>query len=257
MISDRRILHDYSYGGATTDENLVQGYTKAGTVAVPGVKQQIQIYLKTLTKMRNNDFNSNETIYIISAGGNNYFFNRTLSPLIVGLSIISCIKALVSHGGKYIIIANQPPSQYYPYYAVSSIRSQNLSLVSTEHNRVLKLLIEQYQKNNRQISIILFDVHEIVSKIIVNKEKYTFTSLDKCWDSITNSTTTLILCNDTSKHIFIDEYHFTTKMHSLIAQGIFDQVHMLFNSSPTKYCLNSLTHIEIVLLVLCLIKYYH
>jgi hypothetical protein len=37
-------VSDYAYGRATTDNNPVQGYNKANTVPVSGMRQQIQIY---------------------------------------------------------------------------------------------------------------------------------------------------------------------------------------------------------------------
>jgi phospholipase/lecithinase/hemolysin len=38
-------ISDYAYGSATTDSNLVQGYTKGNKIPVPGMLQQVQLYL--------------------------------------------------------------------------------------------------------------------------------------------------------------------------------------------------------------------
>ncbi|CAF4845288.1 unnamed protein product, partial [Rotaria sp. Silwood1] len=57
-------LINNAYGGATTDNNLVQGFT-ALNLAVPGVRQQITKYINTtnLTQV-----NFHRIIYIIWAG---------------------------------------------------------------------------------------------------------------------------------------------------------------------------------------------
>jgi phospholipase/lecithinase/hemolysin len=104
--------NNYAYGSATTDNNLVQGYTQGNTIPVPGMLQQVQFYL--------NDTNVNEidferTIYILWGGGNDIIFNRNLLPEVIAASLLKSAQALLDIGAKNILVFNQVPVQYFPF----------------------------------------------------------------------------------------------------------------------------------------------
>jgi hypothetical protein len=90
------ILQDFACGSATTDNRLAQGvmsrnpnlianYTIRNNTKSPGVRQQIEQYINS-TNNKIIDFD--QTLYVIWAGTNNYFFNKTLTTLDTVQSII-------------------------------------------------------------------------------------------------------------------------------------------------------------------------
>ncbi|CAF3891239.1 unnamed protein product, partial [Rotaria sp. Silwood1] len=87
-------LINYACGDATTDNNLVQGFT-AINVRVPGVRQQITKYINTADLSQ---VNFHRTIFIIWAGANDYFYNITLPASIVVKSLINGINDLLQIG---------------------------------------------------------------------------------------------------------------------------------------------------------------
>ncbi|CAF1224643.1 unnamed protein product [Rotaria sordida] len=202
-------LMNYAYGGATTDNNLVQGYT-AFNLMVPGIRQQITTY-KNITDF--NKISFNRTIYIIWAGGNDYSFNISLSPSSVVKSLINGINDLMQIGAKHFLIVNQPPIQAYP--AASGLNmSDYLTKVTLEHNTNLSNSIQLLQSNYSNISFKLFDVYSLIANILMNVLTYGINSTTNCWS--TPNYTVIPLCSTPNTYIYIDNYHFTTRIHQLI-----------------------------------------
>ena len=81
-----RKISNYAYGSATTDNGFVQGLAKFGTIPIPGIRQQIGIYLNK-TSLNQVDFT--RTLYIIWAGGNDFIVNRTVLPPAIVASLLN------------------------------------------------------------------------------------------------------------------------------------------------------------------------
>jgi phospholipase/lecithinase/hemolysin len=105
-------ISNYAYGSATTDNNLVTGYTKGNTIPVPGMLQQIETYLSR-NPVKWIDFS--RTLYVIYGGPNDFIYNNTLPPNVIIASLLKGVELLLSVGAKNIIIFNIPPVQYYPF----------------------------------------------------------------------------------------------------------------------------------------------
>ena len=88
---------NYAYGGATTDSNFVQGYTNQNTVPVPGVRQQIATYLNNINK---NTMGYTRSLYIIWAGGNDFVYNKTVTPVRVVASLMNAVQDLLTVGAR-------------------------------------------------------------------------------------------------------------------------------------------------------------
>jgi phospholipase/lecithinase/hemolysin len=71
---------DYAYGSATTDNDFVQGLAKLNTVPVSSVRQQVAQYL---ANTYNFFFNLNLILplHVIWAGGNDFLFNNSITPV--------------------------------------------------------------------------------------------------------------------------------------------------------------------------------
>ncbi|CAF4162295.1 unnamed protein product, partial [Adineta steineri] len=114
---------NYAYGGATTDNNFVKGYTKLNLVLVPGIRQQIASYFNDTL---NTTINFNRTMYILWAGGNDFIANSSITVSSLTNSFMNSVRDLLKFGAKNILIFNQAPIQVYPYFS-----RQNLSATYT------------------------------------------------------------------------------------------------------------------------------
>jgi outer membrane lipase/esterase len=207
------VIKNYAYGGATTDNDLIQGYTASDTKPVPGVRQQILIYLNETNII---NINFARTLYIIWAGGNDYYFNKTLSPSTVVDSILNAIKDLFKIGIKHLFIVNQSPIQLMPF-----VQTQEQVVYYTQratyHNNNLSIGITKLDYNHKRISLYLFDVYSFILQIIANNSNYSLNTKDNCWN-VSNGAVT-ILCSNPELYVYIDQYHFTARMHDLIGNG--------------------------------------
>lgn len=210
-ISD---IKNYAYGSATSDNNLIKGYTASDTVLVPGVRQQILIYLNQTNRI---NINFTRTLYVIQVGGNDYYFNGTLNPSIVADSILNGIKDLLNIGVKHLLIINQSPVQLMPF-----IQTEEQIIYYRQrtiyHNNNLSNGISKLDYNHQQISLYLFDIYSFILKITANNSTYSLNIKDNCWNILNGNIT--ILCSNPEAYIYIDQYHFTARMHELIGNAV-------------------------------------
>lgn len=239
-------LQDFSYNGGTTDSQLVQGtmsynpnlianYYIRNNTKPPGVRQQISEYINA---MINKTIDFDLTLYIIWAGVNNYYFNASITPLQTIQSIITCLNTLILFGGRNFIIINELPWDRFPHFRNGN--TANLTkYLAIGHNLLLaKQMNDTYFSSNTRLNIHLFDSYTFVSKVLDNYTAYGFENLDNCWDTDSNSTV-IIKCSNTTKRIFIDEYHFTSAMHRLLAKELYSTLDQS-NSTSTGLSLISI-----------------
>jgi phospholipase/lecithinase/hemolysin len=222
------ILQDFSYGGATTDSQLVQGtlnfnpnlvanYSIRNNTKPPGVQQQINQYINS-TINKTIDFDL--TLYVIWVGIDNYYFNQTITPLQTVQSIINCLNTLIFFGARNLVIINAPPYDRFPLFRNKSTTNTTRDLY-IQHNGILTANISNiYSSSNTRLNIDLFDSYTSISKIMNNYTAYGFENLDNCWDTMSNSTV-LRNCANITKRMFIDESHFTSAMQMLIAKELY------------------------------------
>jgi outer membrane lipase/esterase len=210
-------VKNYAYGGATTDNVVVQGYTKSDTVPVPGVRQQIEIYINS-TREQTIDFA--HTLYIVSAGGNDFVFSKVPNPFAVVNGLSNAVNDLIAFGAKHILVFNQPPAQVFPYTHALGLDFVFKALTFL-FNSILSLRLEIIQKSNSQVSLQVFDLYSIIKRIIDNESGQFTNTVDQCWDTV-NGTSVVMHCLDPSKYVFIDKFHFTSSVHKMIADGVND-----------------------------------
>jgi thermolabile hemolysin len=221
-------LQNFACGSATTDSRLAQGvmsrnpnlianYTIRNNTKSPGVRQQIAQYINS-TNNKTIDFD--RILYVIWAGTNNYFFNKTLTTLDTVQSIIDCLNLLIIFGGRHFAIINEPPFDRFPAFRNKSETNATKQLY-VDHNTILATQFnENYSPSTSRLHIRLFDSYSFISNIMENYTNYGFENLDSCWDTITNSTVQ-VLCQNITKRMFCDEYHFTSQMQSFIAEEFY------------------------------------
>ncbi|CAF3782309.1 unnamed protein product [Rotaria sp. Silwood1] len=210
-------VKNYAYGGATTDNVVVQGYTKLDTVPVPGIRQQIEIYINS-TREQTIDFA--HTLYIVSGGGNDFVFSKIPNPFAVVNGLANAVDDLVDFGAKHILVFNQSPAQAFPYIHALGIDFIFKQLTFL-FNSTLSLRLKIIQKSNPEVSLKVFNLYSIIKKIIDNESEQFTNTVDPCWDTV-NGTSVVMHCSDPSKYVFIDKFHFTSSVHKIIADSVND-----------------------------------
>lgn len=198
-------ITDYAYGGATTDNNLVQGYAAKDTVPVPGMLQQVQLYLSHID-MKTIDFAS--TLYILWGGGNDFTFNPSLSPNAIAVSLFKSVQTLLSIGAQNILVFNQVPVQYFPYAKLLNL-SEWFTSLTNEANYHGQVLMNATQFDNPDASLKIFDIHSLFLKIITQNSSNLTNTVDSCW--IDNGTAVIESCQNLDAYFFVDPSHFTSR----------------------------------------------
>ena len=125
------------------------------------------------------------------------------------------IEDLIKIGVNKLLIVNEPPFRGYPNaYDVNGTEYLDDGWTAA-HNGNLSNLIQRLRNKYRNISFYLLDVHQLIKDILLNSTAYGITNISNCW-SITDETN-ITLCRNSSTYLFFDEYHFTSRVHQLIA----------------------------------------
>ncbi|CAF4528196.1 unnamed protein product [Rotaria sp. Silwood2] len=232
---------NYAYGGATTDNDFIQGYTASDTIPVPGVRQQIQIYFN---ETNITTLNSIRTLYVIWVGGNDYYFNKTISPSRVTASVLNGVQDLVKFGAKHILIMNQSPTQIMPF-----VQTQEQFVYYRDrtiyHSNNLSIGITNLDYNHKQVALYLFDVYSLILKIITNHENYSLNIKDNCWNVINGNVT--ILCSNPESYVYIDQYHYTTRIHELIGDAVREFFLSSFGITKSSYSISLILYVQVLL----------
>lgn len=209
-------LIDYAYEGAATDDNIVQGYGAMDLQRVPGVRQQIIVYFN---QTRKEIINFDQTLYFIWSGLNDYFFNETISPITIAISLVNAVKDLISIGALNIVVLNQPPLQLYPFIP-SMNQNLNFTAFTIQLNNNLSSGIALLQRDRPKLSLKVFDLYSLMSKVISNGTAYGINNTVNPCMNMTKNGTVLRACISPTSYVFFDEYHFTSRIHELIAYEV-------------------------------------
>ncbi|CAF3747512.1 unnamed protein product [Adineta steineri] len=208
-------ISNYAYNGATIDnDNLIAGYTQPNKTPVPGVRQQIVIYLA------NNDITKvdlTRTLYVIWAGMNDYLDNSSITSDLVVASLMNAVSDLTLVGVEHILVLNLPPLQLYPFSRESN-KNLSLNTLVTNHNSYLLSNISQVNTMYNTTSIKVFDLYSLMISILSNTSIPAIDKNDACWN-ISNDIV-ISQCLIPNQYIFIDTYHLTTTIHQRIAVNI-------------------------------------
>ena len=206
----------YAYSSATTDNNFVVGLTKMNTLPVPGVRQQIEMYLNDTSKTTI-DFSS--TLYIFWAGGNDFIFNHSTTPVEIVNRLMNDINIILAIGAKHILVFNQIPVQLVPY-TLSFNQVPLFTAMTAAGNAAITGSLMNMQANFTDTSINIFNIHDLILNVTSNTTSVKFeNTVSPCWIQ-QNLTTVNILCPDPKKYVFLDPFHFTSPVHQLIASAI-------------------------------------
>ncbi|CAF2073431.1 unnamed protein product [Rotaria magnacalcarata] len=223
-------IMNYAYGDATIDNNnLIAGFTGPNrTVGVPGIRQQIVNYLID-NNLDTSDLST--TVYIIWSGGNEYLINSSISSNVVVRALLNAVYDLLAINIQKLIVMNLSPLQLFP----EANDTQRLGTLVNEHNAYLLSNITVIQSKFPKISLRLFDLHSLITDILSNNSMYKLNKINKCWN-IVNSIV-ISQCTDPNAYVFIDKYHFTSEVHQIIADNIYQfiQSSHLGNFTSSKF----------------------
>ena len=224
---------NYAYGSATTDNNLVVGRTKLGTIPVPGIRQQVATYLnKTHPTIIDTIL---PTLHIICSSGNDFVFNPTMNPLSSVNSLMNSVKDLLNVGVKNLVVFNQLPIQSLPYTKRFN-QTQALTQLTIGLNAAIAANLAALQQIYTNAKIYLFDFNALFTKILSNTLPMTFiNTVDGCW-KVVNTTTVNKNCSKPNQYVFIDDFHFTGPVNQLITDAFQPFLSNCYrNNTPNSY----------------------
>lgn len=162
-------------GGATVNDELVQGYTGPGsTIPSPSVLDQIASFLK-LPRGGSNDLS--KSLVIIYGGANDAFFglpNITAAEVVDSLRLAA--KRLKARGASHFLLPTLPPlGTNYPFSTLVPGYSRPLAKFAAEHRAALLALAKS------DSSIVIADLFPLFQSIYKNPASYGFdpTVLDR------------------------------------------------------------------------------
>lgn len=226
---------NYAIGGSTTDENLtsddnplkhlfaddiVKNILKG--LKIPqhlGVKQMVSTYLDASQPSQDV---LNHTLFIIWAGGNDYFADENPSTTVSNL--ISSIKNILDYKPdnqkRYFLIPNLPDLGKTPYSAAHP--TLDLSKKTAEHNSLFQqqlselMLDPQYRD---RVVIVPVDTANILGDAFEHPAQYGFTNVtDACYKGGYMPGEENTDCGDGDHYIFWDNIHITTRAHCLVTK---------------------------------------
>ena len=206
-------IYNYAYGDALIDNyDLITGFTGPDQIAVPGIREQIAIYL-TIHNIATSDLS--DQLHIIWSSGKEYFVHSGISVDIVVDHILSAVQELLTVGIRQFLLVNLPPLQFYP----GMNEDVNLTALVIKHNDYLLSNVTMIRMLYPQVSIEIFDLHSfIINLLLSNDSKKNLNPLKCCWTLLNYSIDSS--CSNPDQYLFLDQFHFTSTIHRQIADSI-------------------------------------
>ncbi|XP_057851637.2 GDSL esterase/lipase APG [Cryptomeria japonica] len=197
-----------------------------------------------------------QALFAISGGtddfANNYFLNHitrkkyTVEQFqdLMLKSLTVFIENVYNEGATTIAIVGLPPfgclpSQITLHNIVENTCFEEFNEVASSFNSKIKALLEKIKPHFPGAVIAYLDIYDKILDIIKSPSKYGFEEARKgcCGTGLLE---TAILCNpssiscaEPSKYVFWDSFHPTTECYQIIANNLFQQALVVFNS-PTR-----------------------
>ncbi|KAK1635728.1 GDSL-like Lipase/Acylhydrolase [Colletotrichum phormii] len=220
-------LYDYAVGGATTSNDLVQGYTGAkGDIAVPSVIDQVVSFLEKMMPQGGafevSDSTAMETpLLVLFAGANDVLFNANISAS-QSYQILRQAEAQLrdAYPSAKVLTLSPPDISRLPYgfYLQDNLARNQLRTFADQ----LGELLDGSKTGAVNVDLRpLFDDFEYYA----SPRAYGFDPLGKygsCLEGAYGETPNVTICGDPERRVYWDEYHPTTHTHSWIAKEILD-----------------------------------
>ena len=155
-----------------------------GQLAVPGLQQQVQSYFQD---EKSKKIDGKRTLHLLWGAGNDFVFKASLAanPTPVVDSRLKSVTDLIDRGAEHILIFDLPPTEYIPLALVSFPAAQ-LSLLTA---------------------------------VVTSQSDYFTNTTASCWD-VRSPTNIVKNCPNANKFVFVDNIHFSSTVHALIADAL-------------------------------------
>ncbi|KAI9598863.1 GDSL lipase/esterase [Syncephalis fuscata] len=247
LVDDLQI-ENYAFGGAVSSENLLPTNIPLAKDIIPSVTDQVnQLYLNNILNSDTNtntniDKNRNNTLYVIWAGGNDYFelikrddvLERLAEhPRAVVDTLFDAVDSLYTQAGaRHFLMMNLPPMDSMPRFLSADMKdtAKELRQLVMAHNQHLINNIEQASERWPDAQFQLFDTHAFMTRIRAAPKKYGFSDVStacmkpRVWGFLGGR-----VCRDPHQHFFWDDVHPGWRAHILFAEATYK----LFRNDPT------------------------
>ena len=197
-------LHDYAYGGASTD-----------SIVPPGLIIQVNNFF-------NYPFIPLNTLFIIWAGANDFLIDNSKDYKASSDNIGEALEKLAQYGANDILVLNLPNLGAIPKMNKSQNTYSDYEERTMLFNDALEEIISDFTDKYSEINIYFFDIFSLFQDVFYNPDKYGFANVsDVCPNFyITNN------YNNEGKYLFWDDMHPTTEAHKLLAIRVADAIGM-------------------------------
>lgn len=161
-------VSETAVGGATTSNDLVQGYTgPESTIPSPSVLDQVASFLK-LPRGEAQDLS--KSLEIVYGGANDAFFGLPDISAEQSVAELSrAVKKLKARGAKHFLIPTLPPlGRNYPFSTLVPSYSRPLAKFSIDHRKAVLALAAA------DPSIVAVDLFPLFNSIYANPAAYGF-----------------------------------------------------------------------------------
>lgn len=226
-------LHNYAYGGATTSNALVQGYSGNGsTLPVPSLEEQVNTYLQDTPS----EAPPATSLFALLGGANDLLFNPNLTA-VQSVGVISgLITTLRNRGARNFLLLNYPDLGALPYdFYIPSATQQQLHNFSVELGTQLGSLRNSIADSgtaptapttSTPVTAYYADLVPLFESFGYYQGGWRDVGLDQlglygsCLTGAYVEVPQRTLCDDPDKHVFWDEYHPTRVAHQIIADEV-------------------------------------
>ncbi|ORZ33766.1 hypothetical protein BCR44DRAFT_42970 [Catenaria anguillulae PL171] len=242
-------VHNFAYGGATSNDSLVQGYSPAGTtgrdraryLATPGVDQQLTMF-KLHLEASANASHFVRPLFVIWAGtwdllwdsaAGNATPDRIVGNLMTAvghLDMLAKQNAGVMRNGYDIVLMGLPPMDRLPLLKRMPSAARMFEELALRTNRIM---YDRLAKSNvgREVArlprIQFVDVHALLHWVVDSPDTYNFgtpktpglTVQDPCLMTDIRSQE-VRMCAEPAAHVFWGDAWFSTRAHRILARAV-------------------------------------
>ena len=225
-------LHNYAYGGASTSNALVQGYSGPNsTIPVPSLDEQVDTYLNGVP----GDAPVASSLIALLGGANDILFDANVTA-VQSVGVISGLATkLRNAGATRFLLLTYPGLSMIPYDSYVSLATQDqLGQFSTELGVGLQSLATSVRNSApastssteaKSADVTVVDLEPVFEAFGYYEGGWQDEGFDRfgLYGSCLVGAYTEApesLCSNPEQHVFWDEYHPTAKAHGVIAKSV-------------------------------------
>ncbi|KAG0266820.1 hypothetical protein BGZ95_002998 [Linnemannia exigua] len=254
VAKDRKLnLTNFAHGGATTDSDVVQGYSGSkADLPVPGFIQQINDYY--LPDRSPEDIAElDSTLFVVSFQGNDFLFDTSITTETVLANVERGIHQLIDRGARHIVVMENFDFGTIPYFQSNKTLAEEMSALAEKEHREYQDMMRRFRRkygqprrsggadgqshiffncggqqaysdnNDRpetKVNIAFFDVFVLVRRLNHHHRLRQLGITDVIHGCVSPDARTG--CADPASHFYYDPYHSSTKIHREIANGFLE-----------------------------------